>query len=350
MAEIVAVCVSEKKGTGKTSVGFAELRPRHGLVGDAHAGDWHRQVSLLALESVQKAKAKGLDVKEGDFAENLTTLGIELHTLPVGTRLAVSAQDPLGSQTARQGDSPGPRGEACPPVGQRDGARARRRGAVLEVTQIGKVCHTRCAVYRLVGDCVMPREGIFARVVSGGEVRAGDRIEVDNRNRIAILTASDKGARGEREDRSSDVIRSLLSYLGAVSEYAIVPDEKDEIAQSLRTFADESGVDLIVTTGGTGLGPRDMTPEATLEVVDREVPGLAEAMRTEGLRHTPRAALSRAVAGIRSRTLIVNLPGSPKGVSESLSAVLPALPHALEILRGIGGECAATEPPAKEEV
>ncbi|AJE02284.1 MOSC domain-containing protein [Geobacter pickeringii] len=139
-AKVVAVCISEKKGERKTPVASVELRENHGIVGDAHAGEWHRQVSLLAKESIDKMRAMGLDVDNGDFAENITTEGIDLPALPVGTRLTV--------------------GET-----------------LLEVTQIGKECHTRCAIYYQAGDCVMPKEGIFARVLTGGTVRPGDVIE-----------------------------------------------------------------------------------------------------------------------------------------------------------------------------
>jgi molybdenum cofactor synthesis domain-containing protein len=150
-----------------------------------------------------------------------------------------------------------------------------------------------------------------------------------------VLTVSDKGARGEREDTSGAAIREMLSTLEVtVERYEVIPDDRASIAQRLIAWADDDGLDLIVTTGGTGLGPRDVTPEATREAIDYEAPGLAEAMRLEGLKHTPMAMLSRAAAGVRGRTLIVNLPGSPRGVRESLSVLLPVLPHALETLRG----------------
>jgi len=157
-----------------------------------------------------------------------------------------------------------------------------------------------------------------------------------------ILTVSDKGARGERCDDSSEVIRKSLAPLKIQwVKYSIVPDEREVILTQLKEWADEMGLDLVLTNGGTGLGPRDVTPEATLAIVDRMVPGFTEAMRAEGLKRTPLAMLSRAVAGIRGRTLIINLPGSPKAVEECLDAILPALPHAIETLRGEARECAS---------
>ncbi len=158
--------------------------------------------------------------------------------------------------------------------------------------------------------------------------------------RVAILTASDKGSRGEREDTSAQVIRELVEeeLHGDIIEYRIVPDEMDEIMAALIEMADYHQVDLILTTGGTGLSPRDVTPEATLKVIERQVPGLAEVMRMTSMQKTRRAMLSRGIAGIRGSTLIINLPGSPKGVHENLSSVLDQLPHALSILTEKAGE------------
>lgn len=315
-AVVRAVCLSEKKGTRKRDASRGVLVADHGLEGDAHAGKWHRQVSLLAVESVDKMRAKGLDVGPGDFGENLTLEGIDLPALPIGTLLVVRPST---------------------------GAPAFADLPLLELTQIGKECHTRCAIYYQAGDCVMPREGVFVRVLRGGPVAAGDSLEVlAGAYRVAILTASDKGSRGEREDVSAETIRGIVEgQLGwPVVDYAILPDERAEIAAKLSAWADEGRADLVLTTGGTGLSPRDTTPEATLDVAERLVPGLPEAMRAAGLAKTPRAMLSRGVAVIRRRTLIINLPGSPKGVRENLEALRPALGHAMEILTGRGGECA----------
>jgi molybdopterin adenylyltransferase len=155
-----------------------------------------------------------------------------------------------------------------------------------------------------------------------------------------ILTVSDRGSRGERQDKSGEVIREILSRTDArIVSYDIVPDEKELIVEKLVRWADEDNLDMVITTGGTGLTPRDVTPEATLAVVDRIVPGFAEAMRAESLKKTPHAMLSRAVVGTRGRCLIVNLPGSPKAVRECLAVILPALPHAVETLKGQAGEC-----------
>ncbi len=300
---IVAVCKSEQKGVKKHNVGSGQLIAGEGLQGDAHAGDWHRQISLLGIESIQKMRELGADVKPGDFAENLTTQGINLVNLPVGTKLKVGEN-------------------------------------LIEVTQIGKKCHSHCEIYKQVGKCVMPTEGIFARVLTGGPVTENDEILVWNGIAVGIITASDKGFRGEREDKSAEEIRNLVKTIsGEVIDYRVLPDDRETLAQAMREMADKRGVSLLLTTGGTGFSPRDVTPEATKDVIEREVPGLPEAMRRESYKATSRAMLSRAVAGIRGKCLIVNLPGSPKGVRECLEVILPVLPHAMEILSGTGGEC-----------
>ncbi|MDY5972431.1 MAG: molybdenum cofactor synthesis domain-containing protein [Butyricicoccus sp.] len=301
MGKVMAVCVSEARGTPKRNIGRARLRADWGVEGDAHAGNWHRQVSLLSYEAVQAFNARGANVADGAFGENLLVSGFDFKRLPVGTRL-------------RCGD------------------------VRLEITQIGKECHSGCEIYQRVGDCIMPREGVFARVLAGGEVAVGDEMTLVHR--VGILTASDKGARGEREDVSGPRIRSLLSADYEAVAYTVVPDDRETIARELIRLSDEVGCDLILTTGGTGFAPRDVTPEATRDVCDRMAPGIAEAIRAQSMRITSRAMLSRGVSGIRGRTLIVNLPGSPKAVEESMAVFLDVVGHGLNLLRGTDGECA----------
>lgn len=151
---------------------------------------------------------------------------------------------------------------------------------------------------------------------------------------FSVLTVSDRCSRGECNDKSGVLLCELLSEYGSISEYTVVPDEADEISSALKKMCDEVKSDVVFTTGGTGFAPRDVTPEATKAVIEREAPGISEAIRYESLKITPKAMLSRAVSGIRGKTLIINLPGSPKAVKESLEAVLPVLPHAVETLSG----------------
>lgn len=306
--KVIAVCVSEKKGTQKHEKESVILRENWGIEGDAHAGNWHRQVSMLSLEKIEDFRARGAEVDFGAFGENLIVEGYDLSKLPVGTRFVI--------------------GEV-----------------VLEMTQIGKECHSHCAIHRMVGDCIMPREGVFTKVVKGGELRPGDEIHMllPDRNRpftAAVITLSDKGFRGEREDKSGPLLRKILCDAGYdVVETLLLPDDRASIEKELIRLADQRQVQVIFTTGGTGFSERDVTPEATIAVCDRMAMGIADAIRVFSLSITDRAMLSRAVSGIRKKTLIVNLPGSPKAVKESLEYVLPSLGHGLGILRGTDGEC-----------
>lgn len=305
MAEIIAVCTSPEKGQRKANVGESLLIKGQGLEKDAHAGFGHRQVSLLAEESIAKMTARGLNVGPGDFAENFTTRGIDLVSLPIGTRLQAGSD------------------------------------SILKVTQIGKECHNRCAIYYQAGDCVMPKEGIFAEVLTGGKIKVGDRLVIKHSYKFGVVTASDKGAKGERDDLSGPAVTELLLPFGDVIDYVIVPDDRAVLARVMRDMVSK-GLDAVFTTGGTGLSPRDVTPEATLDVIDRLVPGIPEAIRRETSAVTAKAMLSRALAGISGSTLIINLPGSPKAVTECLAVVNPVLEHALETVTGRGGECART--------
>jgi len=309
---VVAVCRSDTKGTPKEAVPEIQLRRGHGVETDAHAGTWHRQVSLLAEEEIDSMRAKGLELSHGAFGENIVTEGIDLDQLQLGRRL-------------RAGDE-----------------------VVLQITQHGKECHTRCAIYHQTGDCIMPKHGMFARVLRGGVVRAGDRLTTDpelDRYRYAVLTISDRGAAGTREDSAGPLVAELLEGALRARRVAmeIRPDDQQAIEQALVDLCDRQLCDLVITTGGTGLSPRDVTPEATRAVMDREIPGMAEAMRAEGLRHTPRAMLSRAICGQRGHTMIVNLSGSPKAVREQLGALLGVLDHALQTATGIPQDCARSD-------
>ena len=316
---IRAVCLSEKKGIGKAPVPEAVLLEDYGIEGDAHAGKWHRQVSLLSYDKVQKFNEDGAGVKDGDFGENLVVEGIDFRSLPVGTILRITrpALD-AGEKNSARDDS----------------------GPVLEMTQIGKECHNGCAIRQRMGVCIMPVEGVFARVVKGGTVRPGDGMEVELPDpqrpfTAAVITVSDRGAAGEREDLSGPAAAKMLEEAGyQVMETLLIPDEPEMLKRELMRLADQRQVSLVVTSGGTGFSMRDQTPEATMAVADRNAPGIAEAIRVKSLAITDRAMLSRGASVIRKQTLIVNLPGSPKAVRESLGFILGALDHGLGILRG----------------
>ena len=307
MGIVKAICISEKKGTQKHRVEEAVFVEDYGIENDAHAGKWHRQVSLLSYDKIEDFKKRGADVIDGAFGENLVVEGFDFRNLPVGTIFQ------------------------CGDV-------------ILEMTQIGKQCHSHCEIYKIMGECIMPKEGVFTKVIQGGIIRTGDEMTIigeRSRFKTAVLTLSDKGAAGEREDKSGPLIREIIekeNYL--VIDQRVLPDEQKTIEGTLIHLCDRLKVDLILTTGGTGFSLRDRTPEATMAVADRMAPGIAEAIRAYSMQITNRAMLSRGVSALRGQTLIINLPGSPKAVKESLDCILPALPHGLEILKGSASECA----------
>ena len=310
MGTIKGICISHIRGIQKSEVAEADLKVDWGIVGDAHAGNWHRQVSLLSYEKIQEFKEKGAEIVSGAFGENLIVEGYDLGNLPVGSRFRV-------------GDE-----------------------VELEITQIGKECHSHCEIYKAMGDCIMPREGGFAKVIKSGHITLGDTITLlpDNPDRpltAAVITLSDKGAAGLREDKSGPIIVDELKREGyEIIETLILPDELSLIKKNLIRLSDQRQVNMIITTGGTGFSERDCTPEATMAVATRNAPGIAEAIRAGSMQITRRAMLSREASVIRNKTLIVNLPGSPKAVKESLGFVIDQLEHGIRILTGRDSECA----------
>jgi molybdopterin adenylyltransferase len=308
---IQAICVSEKKGERKTPVEAAELVTNHGIQGDAHAGAWHRQISLLAAADVDTMREKGLpDLKAGDFAENIVMSGVDLNALGLGSRLRLGAD------------------------------------VEISLTQIGKVCHAHCAIYHQTGDCIMPRRGLFARVLSGGMINVDDEVTVvravpRQAMQCVVLTISDRCSRGEAEDTAGPAVAELLreKLEGHLYALEVIPDECGQIEERLKHYCSGHSIDLICAVGGTGFSPRDVTPEAVSAIVERPTPGLDEAMRQASLQKTPHAMLSRATSGICGTTLVVSLPGSERGATQNMEAILPALEHGIRKLRGDPADC-----------
>jgi molybdopterin adenylyltransferase len=304
-AEVVSVNVSTDKGTVKRPVGRATV-DRNGIVGDAHAGPWDRQLSLLSQETIDRfAESAGLTIMPGDFGENLTVRGLDL-------------------------------GAACLLDGLRIG------DVDLQVTQIGKECHGEgCAIYRQVGRCVMPTDGIFCRVLQGGTIEPGAPAEHLPRSlRFRVITLSDRAFRGDYADRSGPRIRELLEqHLAGTRwrpdiESAVLPDDAPSLGSEL-SAARDAGVDVVFTTGGTGVGPRDITPETVAAFCDKLIPGIMEMIRVRFGADEPNALLSRGVAGIAGRMLVYTLPGSVRAVEEYTGEILKTMEHLILTLHGL---------------
>jgi molybdopterin adenylyltransferase len=302
---IVSVNISEKKGTIKFPAD-AIILDHNGIQHDAHAGSWHRQVSLLGRESMDKMRpVLGREIACGEFAENITTIGYPLYQMKPLDRLI-------------SGD------------------------IIVEVTQIGKKCHgSNCAIFKETGDCVMPKEGIFCRVISGGILKTGDFLEYHPKVlKMKIITISDRASAGEYEDKSGPLLKQLsVDYFSAEgrqidTDLAIVTDDEKTIGILVKRCIDEQ-FDIIFTSGGTGIGPRDITPEAIGPLIQREIPGIMEFIRVKYGMHSPNALMSRGIAGITGKTLIYTLPGSPKAVKEYTDEIFKTVEHSLKMLNGI---------------
>jgi len=299
MSQIISVNTSSEKGTIKLPVPRATV-DAIGIVGDAHAGSGHRQVSLLAKESIDRFSTQaGKTYHPGAFAENLTTEGLDLATIGLRDRLRIGPVD-------------------------------------LEVTQIGKACHgDGCAIFREVGTCVMPTDGIFTRVMQGGEIRPGDAILHEPRPlQMCIVTLSDRASSGAYEDRSGPAIRARIEQHFRDSRWAtattvhLIPDDAGKLQTILRQAVAE-GADAIFTTGGTGIGPRDITPDVVGPMLTKPIPGIMEYIRVKYGASIPSALLSRGVAGLINSTLVFTLPGSEKAVKEYMDEICRIINHAL---------------------
>jgi molybdopterin adenylyltransferase len=306
MITVKSVNISLEKGTIKEPVSEILLNS-NGVQGDAHSGSWHRQVSLLGIESIEKFSLKSKrEIRYGEFAENITTQGELLYKM-----------NPLDILSNSE--------------------------ITLEITQIGKKCHgDNCAIFREVGNCVMPKEGIFARVIHGGQMRAGDSLEYHPKIfKVAVITMSDRASRGEYKDLSGEIIQTRVkSHFETKNRQLIIqrfllPDEKSRLEKQFMELVSE-GFDIIFTNGGTGIGPRDIVPEVINPLLVKEIPGIMDMIRLKYGQSNPAALLSRSVAGVVEQSLIFTLPGSPKAVEEYLQEIFTILDHAILMFHKLG--------------
>jgi len=304
--KIQSINISERKGTVKKPIEEAEVY-EHGIREDAHAGDWHRMVSLLGRPNIERFERRmDRGIAAGEFGENITVDGLDLNEVAVLDRFRIGEVE-------------------------------------LEVSQIGKTCHgDDCAIFKELGRCVMPQEGVFARVVRGGNIRRGDEIAYRPRDFVVrVITSSDRVSAGVYSDRSGpravELVKAFFSdtrYHLRV-EYQVVPDEQNKIEEALRA-ARAAGEDVVIITGGTGIGPRDVTPEAVAAASDKLVPGIMEKIRLETGAKKPNALLSRSVCAVGGSTIFYALPGSVKAVEEYLEEIFKSLEHMVFMLHGLG--------------
>ncbi|MFA7200603.1 MAG: molybdenum cofactor synthesis domain-containing protein [Bacteroidales bacterium] len=302
MLTIRSVNISKKTGTVKTAVPSIEL-DACGVKTDAHSGSWHRQVSLLGEEAYDTMQLDPKEFPFGSFAENITTTG-------------TPATDVPDLKHCRIGD------------------RFRCGDVLLEVTQIGKKCHgPGCPIHIKAGHCVMPKEGIFARVLSGGTLQAGDKLEYEPKTyQVHIITLSNRAYEGIYEDRSGPELERLITSFCEQHQWpvavtrTVLPDDPKRLEKLLKE-AITNEVDMVFTTGGTGLGPSDITAGVVKPLLDREIPGLMEYIRITYGKDNPKALLSHSLAGVAGKTLIFTLPGSVRAVGEYFSEISRSLTH-----------------------
>ncbi|MEW6653236.1 MAG: molybdenum cofactor synthesis domain-containing protein [Bacteroidota bacterium] len=305
---IVSLNISEEKGTIKTPRSQVEVNEK-GIAGDAHSGSWHRQVSMLAQEDIENFSLLDADNRKflpGEFAENITTFGIDFKKVAVLDKFKIGDVE-------------------------------------LEVTQIGKKCHgDGCAIFVEVGKCVMPKSGIFTRVVSGGVLKTNDAIEYFPRPlKIKIITLSDRAFSGEYKDLSGPTIKKNLEEHFANKRwhcnyyYSLIPDDGAKLLSELQKSVEDE-IDVVFTTGGTGIGPRDITPNVVEKFADLLIPGIMEQIRLKYAETIPSAVLSRSVAAVKNETLIFCLPGSVKAVEDYVEEILKILEHAVLMVHGLG--------------
>jgi len=305
MIQVVSVNISEEKGTVKVPVDQISLT-RYGVKGDAHAGQWNRQVSLLGSESIRRfEKDSGRKTRPGEFAENITTKGFELWKSHPLDRFICNNLE-------------------------------------MEVTQIGKECHgSNCSIFREVGKCVMPKEGIFARVIREGTLKAGDQLDYQPKVfRILVLTLSDRASAGEYADLSGARIQEMAGDFFTkharkyIMQYALIPDDAQKLEEMINQAKYDSA-DLVITTGGTGIGPRDFTPDVVRPMLDKEIPGIMDMIRLKYGAEKPNALLSRSIAGVMGKSLIFTLPGSLRAVNEYFGEISKSLLHMVYMLHGL---------------